>query len=202
MHPHQLSERLRLHFFHYPGAVYFHGPLTDAELISNHFVRLARDHEVQYFLLTVGQFFNSGQHFRFFFACRAALLIRLNRFRYAIEKFLVAERFLDEINRTFLHRVNRHWHVAMTGNKDDRQGTAEFVQFFLQLKPAEARHADIKDQATRSVIGMTFQKFISGVKDLVIESDRAHQKLHRVTNCLVVIDDVYGWFLRRGCIHY
>ena len=62
-------------------------------------------------------------------------------------KLVFLERFLDEIHRTLLHRVDRHRHVAVAGDEDDGQRRVVFDQAVLQLQAGHAAHADVDNQA-------------------------------------------------------
>jgi hypothetical protein len=56
----------------------------------------------------------------------------------------VAQRLLDKIERTRLHRRNCQRHRAVTGNKDDWDPPAADVELLLQFGAGHLRHLYIK----------------------------------------------------------
>jgi len=131
----------------------------------------------------------------------ATFLICLQRFADTIEQLLISERFLNKVDRTFLHGLYGHGHVAVTRNEDNRQGTPHFNQFVLKLQPPKPWHANVQHQAARFLMGKLFQEIVRGMIDLVVESNRPHQQFHRMANRLVIIDDENRRVLFRVVIH-
>jgi hypothetical protein len=80
------------------------------------------------------------------------------RLRDAVEQVLVPERFLDEIHRAGLHRLDGHWDVAMTRDEDDRQDRMTRAELLLQLEAAHAGHADVEHHAAGRVLGPRAQE--------------------------------------------
>jgi hypothetical protein len=123
----------------------------------------------------------------------AASRILLERLVDPVEQVLVAERLLDEVNRAGLHRLDRHRHVAMSGDEDDRQDRVVLVQLLLQLESAHARHADVEHQAARVIVPMRIEELLRRLVHFDGQANRLEQHPERVANCGVVIDDENGW---------
>ena len=128
-------------------------------------------------------------------------LIRLQRFADTIEQFLIPERFLNKIDRTFLHGLYGHGHVAVTRNENNRQRTPHFNQLVREFQPAKPWHANVQYQAARFLMGKRSQEIVRGMINLVVESNRPHQQFHRMANRLVIIDNENRRFLFRVINH-
>ncbi|MGB5510095.1 MAG: hypothetical protein WBM87_00130, partial [Woeseiaceae bacterium] len=75
MHLDEVGKRPGLHFFHDASTMNFDGALADPEFISNDFVRLASDNQVEDFPLAVRQAFEALSHLGMMLLRLAALFI-------------------------------------------------------------------------------------------------------------------------------
>jgi hypothetical protein len=137
------------------------GALTNTQIISNDFVRLARDNEVKYFALAICEACKSLSNFGMRLLFLTSFLIGFQRLVNPVKQVLVAEWLLNEIDSTFLHGVDGHWHVAVPGNEYDWQAAVAPNQFFLQLQTAETWHTDIEYEATRTLFRRAFEELVT-----------------------------------------
>src|SRR3546814_4689289 len=49
-----------------------------------------------------------------------------------------------------LHRLHRHWDIAVAGDEDHRRAHAAPAQLVVQVGARHPRHADVEQQAARS----------------------------------------------------
>ena len=124
----------------------------------------------------------------------ATFAVGFQRFAYPVEQLLVAKRLLDEVDGAFLHRLDSHRYVAMTGDEDDWQGIAAPNQFFLQFEPTEAGHTNVEYEAAGFFVGGLFEEFVGGTEDFVAQVHGVHQCLHGEANGRVIVNDK-----NRGC---
>jgi hypothetical protein len=171
--------------------------LTHAEFVRDHLVRLAGDDEVEYLALPVGEPGDSFFHLGVLLLLLSAFPVRPQRFANTVQQVLVTEWLLDEIDGAFLHRFDRHGHVAMPGDEDHRQRIAALDQLLLELQTTESRHAYVEHQAPGPLIRNALEKLVAGPEDLVLEIDGVHKGLHCETNGRVIVDDEHGRGLLR-----
>jgi hypothetical protein len=141
--------------------VNFDGALTNTQIISNDFVRLACNNEVEYFALAICEACKSLSNFGVRLLFLTSFLVSLQCLVNPVKQVLVAERLLNEIDSTFLHGVDGHWHIAVPGDKYDWQATAAPNQFFLQLETTETRHTDIEYETTRALFRRAFEELVT-----------------------------------------
>ena len=75
------------------------------------------------------------------------LQAHLNRPLHRIEKELVLEGLLQEVERAVLHRLYGQLHIPVAGHEDHGKQRSDSQQAPLQLQPAQPRHADVEDDA-------------------------------------------------------
>jgi hypothetical protein len=121
----------------------------------------------------------------------AAARVELERLVDAVEQVLVAERLLDEVDRAGLHRLDRHRHVAVAGDEDDRQDRVALVELDLQFETAHAGHADVEHQAPRPVVALGVEELLTGFEHLHGQPDRLEQHAQGIADRCVVVDDEY-----------
>ena len=191
---HQHGNAGHAHLFLDLGPVHINGFHADVQLPGDDLAGLAIDHQHQHLPFTVRQ---QGE---FALQVLALLLIGLGmhgglqRRLYAVDHLLRVVGFLDEIQRTVLHRRHRHRNVAMGGHEDRRQGAATLVEDFLQLKAAGFRHAHVQHQARRLLGVVLAQELFSAGKALRLDADRLQQPGQRGAQVFVVINDINNRF--------
>src|SRR6266436_9380251 len=77
-----------------------------------------------------------------------------NRF----EQQLMIERFREELDRAFSHRLNPHPGISVSSNKDDWDIAFFFFKPGLQLQPGHLRHTDINNQARSPSMQIGFKE--------------------------------------------
>ena len=108
-----------------------HGPLTHAQIHRNDFVRLTLNDALHYLRFPRGQRCETFPDRQSLQVLGAPLLVPAQGLVNTIEQILVAKRLLDEVERTRLHRANRHRDVAVAGDEYEGNGRTALVQFGL-----------------------------------------------------------------------
>src|SRR5229473_399083 len=76
------------------------------------------------------------------------------------QQYVVAKRLREEFGGPRLHCLNRHRHVAVTRDENDRHVSALNSDALLQIEAVEARHAHIEHQAARRNGPWTGEEFL------------------------------------------
>ena len=79
----------------------------------------------------------------------------------AFPQLLLGAWFLQEINRSGLHRLDGHLHVGVAGEEDDRQLDPLLDQVLLQLQPVHPGHEDIQHETAWSIGRVGVQKTVA-----------------------------------------
>src|SRR4030095_12372289 len=108
---------------------------------------------------------------------------------HSIEKFLITERFCEELNGTPLHRLHGHWDVRVRCNEDDWHLPVRRGKITLKLEAALPRHSHVEHQASRSVRQLGLGKIGNRRKLLDVQADRAQESHDRVAKFGIVVDD-------------
>jgi len=119
-------------------------------------------------------------------------------FEHALDQahqFVLLEGLLDEIHGAFFHGVDRHGHIAMSGDEHDGQGGFAFDQTVLQFQSGHAAHADVDDQAGHFARVVAAQEGFSGIEAAHPVVLALEQPLKRITHRLVIVNDVDSPFL-------
>src|SRR5689334_20928092 len=103
-------------------AMDLHGAWAQAELRGHDLVRLAARHQPQHLTLARRERFELHANALMPFERLPILTIPHERALHAVDDVLIAERLLQEIERTVLHGFDCHGHIAMTGDENDREG--------------------------------------------------------------------------------
>src|SRR3981189_653840 len=78
----------------------------------------------------------------------------------------------------------------MARNEDDGNRLRRANQLALQVEAAQARHADIEDQARRTVPVAPVEELLRGRETLYIQRNRADQTGQGLADRDIIIDDV------------
>src|SRR5262249_52808853 len=105
-----------------------------------------------------------------------------------IEQALLAERLRQEIDRTCLHRLDRHWNVGMSGQEDDGLRFAPGIQVLLEIEAAQSRQAHVQNQASRALVSLGFNQLLRRGKAGRVQTDRLHQFLDGLAYAFIVVD--------------
>jgi hypothetical protein len=106
---------------------------------------------------------------------------------------LVAERLRQELECSPLHGLDRHRHVAVSRNEDDRHVNPIDGDALLQIEAAEVRKTDVEYQAARDKKWWTGEKFLRGREGLGLPPCAADQQFQRLAHGDIVVDDEHGW---------
>ena len=153
-----------------------HGALADVEIRCNYLVGVPLHDQFHDFFFTIGELVHVIEYLPLFAQNIAAVVILIKRVIDPVDQILVAERFLDKIQRAFFQRFDRHRYVAVAGDKNDRQNRVYFIQSILKFQTAHAGHSYIKHQATGDIIIVELQEFGCRSKPARLDSDRFHQE--------------------------
>src|SRR5437016_801726 len=108
-----------------------------------------------------------------------------------IQKILVAKRFGEELDRTSLHGLHRHWDVSMPGDEDDGYWSIVRGELVLKIEPTQTGKTHIRYKAARCVWALAFQELLCCSEGSDIQPDRAEQVLERLLYRNIVIDNKY-----------
>jgi hypothetical protein len=75
-----------------------------------------------------------------------------------MNQIVIVERLRKEFNSTALHRLYRHWYVAMSGYKDDRDFDICSCKLTLKVKPALPRQSHIEHEAGWAIRAVGFEE--------------------------------------------
>src|SRR4029077_11713711 len=81
-----------------------------------------------------------------------------------VEETLITERLREELNGTTLHRLHRHWDVAVPCDEDDWQFPVRRSELALKIKTALPRQPDVEDQAGGAIRRIGLEKVGNGRK--------------------------------------
>ncbi len=98
------------------------------------------------------------------------------------QQHVVAEWLRQELDSSRLHRLDRHRHVAVTRDEDDRHVNPIDSDALLQIETIEVRKSNVKDQAARSQDSWARQEFLSGRERLRLPARAADQRFERLAH--------------------
>jgi hypothetical protein len=125
-------------------------------------------------------------------ASRSLSPVLLERLVDAVDQVLVAKGLLDEVDRAVLHRLDRHRHVAVAGDEDDRHDRMHLVQALLQLEAAHAGHAYVEHEAAGPIGVEQLEKLLRRAEGFDRQPDRLQQQPQRSAYRIVVVDHEHG----------
>jgi hypothetical protein len=106
-----------------------------------------------------------------------------------VEQRLLAMRLRKELDRSRLHRHDRHGNVAVAGDEDYGQKIAGFDQDFLKLESAGTRQSDVEHDASWRIGTRAVKKLLRGSEGHHRQAHRLKKILDAVTRGRVIIDD-------------
>src|SRR6187200_1164618 len=104
----------------------------------------------------------------------------------------MADRLLDEIDGSRLHRLNCHRHGTTPGDDDGRELVAFGFKALDQLDTAHAGHQRIDQQASCTVWTVGCEEGRTIGENLHRIPALLKQITHRLADGAVVVDDEYG----------
>ena len=188
-HAGQIGQRGRLHLAYDVAAMDFDGDLADAHVGGNLLVE-ATGHDMRHDLaLALAQTLEphpqSCDRLLVFEQGAVARQTLLDR----VQDFLIAERLRQELDRAALHRLNRHRHVGVARDENNRYANVRFDQLALQFEAAAPGQSDVENEASGSGRPAVLQEFGDRTHRADLQPHRAKQAHERLPNSGVVIDD-------------
>jgi hypothetical protein len=104
----------------------------------------------------------------------------------------------QEIDGAVLHRMHTHGNVALSGQKNHRQGDTGLRHALMQLKTVHAGHLDVEQYAARSGYGSPPQESVRRGKRFGVPAHRTQQARQTAQHGGIVIHHEYGravWFV-------
>src|SRR5579862_1222580 len=164
------------------------GALTEAEFGGGDFIGFAAANQRQYFPLARRERVTPRADASALAELDAVLAVRFQRPLHPVDEVLIAERLLQEVERTLLHGLHGHRDVAVPGDEDHRNDRAAQIQLLLQLETAHTGHAHVEYQAARPPWIIARKKLMRGAHTGAGEANRLHQQLQRVAHGLIVVN--------------
>ncbi len=165
------------------------GALTDTQVGGHDLVGFAAGHHVEHLALAWRERFESLADHGPLLEHGAVGAVLLQRALNTVDQVLVAEGLLQEVERTGLHGLHRHRHIAVAGNENDRDHRAQPVELLLQLQAAHFRHAHVQHQAARLSGVVVLQEFAGRSQCRGHQPDGLQQQAQRAPDSLVIVND-------------
>src|ERR1700730_2617674 len=179
-HPGQIRQRSRLHLSHHLAAMDFYRDFADADLVGDLLVETAGCDQGHYLTLAGREGLEARpQPGESFFVLQPSAVARdaeLDR----IEQILIAEWLGQELDRSVLHRLDRHRDVAIAGDEDDRELDVRGGELSLKIKTASSGQPDIEHQAGRPGRPAVLEEFIYRSEQLRLQPDGSEQAADRL----------------------
>ncbi|MNC67878.1 hypothetical protein D3C75_1184190 [compost metagenome] len=99
------------------------------------------------------------------------------------------EGFFQEIVGAVAHGLDRHRHIAMPGQKNDRQVRIIGLQALEQLQAAHARHAHVTDDNPWKMTGQLSQAVLGAGEQLHVETGQVQPLLDGAANTGFIFDN-------------
>ncbi len=130
--------------------------------------------------------------------CLITGMTELNCFK----QILLSKRLCQEFDRATLHRLHRHWNIAMPCDEDNWQLSFGTCQFALQLESALARKPHVKHQASGSFRPIRCEKFVHRTEQVDPKARRSKQLAECVPHPRIIVDDDHCRRLVLGRLPY
>ena len=114
-----------------------------------------------------------------------------------VEELLITERLGQEFNSAALHRLHRHWNIAMSGDEDYRELRIRPDKLALKIKAALPRQSHVEHQAGGAIRQIGLEKVGNGRKQPRIQIERSQQTPNRGSKVRVIVNDQDGGFCVR-----
>jgi hypothetical protein len=109
------------------------------------------------------------------------------------QQHLVAEWLGQELDRSRLHGLDRHRHVAVARDEDDGHVDPIGSDAFLQIETIEVRKRNVKYQAARGKESWAGEEFLCGGESLRLPACAADQQFQRFAHRDVVVNNEHDW---------
>src|SRR5262245_29809543 len=129
---------------------------ADEELAGDRARVLAREHALEHGAFALGQAGEPDGRLAPPHRATPRIGVGLERVEDGAQQPVLLERLLDEIERAFLHRLDRHRHVAVPGEEDDRDVDAALEKLLLEREAGHPWHAHVEHDAggTRAAVAL------------------------------------------------
>src|SRR5438132_8969859 len=139
-YPHQIGDSLYLHFRHDAGAMHFDCRFSNAQVTGNLFIQLAGDDMFEHFALARCEGVETRADFGKPGLFSTGDSISFDGCANGREEIFLLHWFREEIERAMFHRLHTLRNVALTGEKNNRQGTGFLSARYLKLKAIDVGH--------------------------------------------------------------
>ena len=119
----------------------------------------------------------------------AARSVLCDRLLDRVQQILIANRFGQEFDRTTLHGPNRHRHIGVVADEDNRDVEVHGDELSLKVKAASPRQSDIEHKAGGSARAAGLEEFINRSEQLRLQPNGSDKAADRLPDCRIVIDD-------------
>src|SRR5258708_6137496 len=106
-----------------------------------------------------------------------------------VHQYIVPKWFCQEFHRTRLHGLDRHRHVAVAGDEDDRHVGPIDGDAFLEIEAIEVGKCHVKYQAARRIDSWTGQELLRGRERLRLPTRASDQQFQRFAHRNIVVDE-------------
>jgi|SRR6516164_4207473 len=106
-----------------------------------------------------------------------------------VQQILIANRFGQELDLTTLHGPNRHRHIGVAADEDNRDVEVHGDELSLKVKAASPRQSDIEHKAGGSARAAGLEEFINRSEQLRLQPNGSDKAADRLPDCRIVIDD-------------
>ncbi len=143
-----------------------------------------------HFIRRADEFLHDDRAIRQFTAQRAVVQRQAAVLRRALGQFghpVGVERLFKEIERADAHRLDRHRHIAVAGDHDDRQAAVEAHQALQEHHPVHAGHADVGHDHAGEFGVYGFQRILGRGIGLGLEPAQGQPLADRLTHVFFVV---------------
>ncbi|CAI0345383.1 hypothetical protein BO1005MUT1_390055 [Hyphomicrobiales bacterium] len=178
------------HLGHDIGPVDLDRPGADPELVRDHLVGFAFDETVEHLLLALAQRFEAHQDVDALRLVLRLALMPVEGRAHSGEQQFVVEGLLDEVDRSFLHRLDGERHIRMSGYHDHGKADAALGKAAEEFDAVDARHAHIGDDAARRRLPDVVEKLAGGFVQPDWKPVGSQQERERLPDSQIIIDNM------------
>src|ERR1700683_3300601 len=188
-HSYKVGKRIGLHLWHPLASVCLHRYLANAELATNLFIQQARNHQrhnlpfaLRKRLVTVAEHPHLG-----FVTERGATAVE--GCTNGPQQDVIAKGLRQEFDSPRLHSLDRHGHIAVARDEDDRHIPALAGYQRLKVQPIKAPQGNIQYEAVGKSTSWVVEEFLGGRECLRLPAFAADQRFQRFAHRDVIVDN-------------
>ena len=195
----QVSEAGRAHSFHNAMPVNLDRVFAEPQLGGGLLIEPAGDDAGHDLALPRRELRHPAAYFAHFGPSHPGGGIALQRLPDGVQQILVTEGFGQKVDCALFHGLDGHRDIAMRRNEDYGDLPLRADQLALQVKPTQAGHAYVQDQARRTVAIAATQKFLGRREALDRQAYGCNQAGERLADGNVVVNNEYNLFCQLHC---